>query len=221
MSDSGKPVVIIGFGGHGRVVAASLRAIQREIIAATDFEPETHLNNSFGIRVLRDEELLQSFDPDSVELAMGVGSIAPVGREGNRRTIVAKFLDAGYRFTGFHHPHAWVCPESFVSPTAQIHAGAIVQPGVAVGDHAIINTNASIDHDSRIGEFCHVGPGVTLSGGVQIGPGSHIGTGASIIQNIELGRECFVAAGAVVVKGVADGEFVRGVPARSYEVAGN
>jgi len=211
------PVVVIGFGGHGRVVTDALLAAGRNVIAVTDRKTEDSFARKIGMPLLTDEGLLERHPPGTIELASGLGSIWPCGKESHRQTVIRKLEQFGYRFTGFVHPAAWVSPWAVVDPTAQIHAGSMVQPGVKIGMHAIINTAASIDHDTTIGCFCHVGPGVTLSGSVGVGEGSHLGTGCCVIQGIVLGAGCFVAAGSTVVKHLGTGEYVRGTPAKPFQ----
>ena len=210
------PVVVIGFGGHGRVVASALKASGMRVIAATDLNPDAVRTNSMQIEILTDEELLSMYKPGEVLLALGVGSVGPSACGGLSRQIVESFRNLGYGFTGFQHPAAWVAEDAILAPTAQIHAGAIVQPGAMVGDFSIVNTSASLDHDTQVGAFCHIAPGATLSGNVTVGDGSHLGTGCNVIQGVKIGACCLIAAGATVVRDVFDHDSVRGVPAKSF-----
>ncbi len=210
------PIAIIGFGGHGRVVAAALQAAGHAIVAATDLEPARFAKQRLDFAVISDEALTQRYSPEQVRLVCGIGTIWPCGADSHRMRAIAKFKMQGYEFAGLQHPFGWVAPDVRLADTCQIHAGAVLQPGTVVGDFAIINTRASVDHDCCIAERCHIGPGVTLSGNVEVGAGSHLGTGCTVIQGIKLGRQCFVAAGAIVVSDVADGQFVRGIPARQF-----
>ena len=210
------PIVVIGFGGHGRVVAAALIAAGRKLVAVTDLHPEAVTNAPKNVDVITDEILLSRYGPGEVLLALGIGSIRPTLEQGLTRQTVKSFLDLGYRFTGLQHPAAWVASDAIVSPTAQIHAGVIVQPGTTIGDFSILNTKSSVDHDCLIGSFCHIGPGATLSGNVSVGDGSHLGTGCNVIQGIRIGNSSFVAAGATVVRDVPDHDSVKGLPAKSF-----
>ena len=210
------PIVVIGFGGHGRVVAAALIATGRKLIAVTDLHPKAVTNAPKNVDVITDEILLIRYGPGEVLLALGIGSIRPTLEQGLTRQTVKSFHDLGYRFTGLQHPAAWVASDAIVSPTAQIHAGAIVQPGTTIGDFSILNTKSSVDHDCLIGSFCHIGPGATLSGNVSVGDGSHLGTGCNVIQGIRIGNSSFVAAGATVVRDVPDHDSVKGLPAKSF-----
>lgn len=210
------PLVVIGFGGHGRVVVSALTAAGHRIIAVTDLHPHLVTCASKNIEVITDEMLRERFRPQDVMLVLGLGSVKPTTEQGLTRQTVKSFQDLGYRFIGFQHPAAWVASDAIVSPTAQIHAGVIVQPGARVGDFSILNTRASVDHDCQIGSFCHIGPGSTLSGNVFVGNGSHLGTGCNVIQGIQIGESSFVAAGATVVRDVPNHESVKGVPAKSF-----
>lgn len=211
------PIAVIGFGGHGRVVAAALVAAGEQVIAATDLAPEACRARHSAIEVVTDQTLLDRYQAHEIRLALGIGSVWPCDSQCLRQRTANFFQELGYQFVGFRHPSAWVAPDTVVAANAQIHAGVIIQPGVVVADFAIINTGATIDHDSRVEKFCHIGPGVTVSGNTKIGSGSHLGTGCNIIQGIRIGECSFVAAGATVVRDVGDREFVRGTPARQFQ----
>ena len=217
--ESTLPVIVIGFGGHGHVVAAALSAAGRKVIGATETAPEhfRDLGQSTGIEVMSDEVMLHRFLPGEVEVALGVGSITPCVGGSPRRRIVECLRARGFVFARVIHPAAWVAPNVQIGEGAQIHAGVIVQPGVSIGAFTILNTRSSVDHDCRIGEFCHLAPGSTLSGDVTIGRGSHLGTGCNVIQGLTIGSDAFVAAGATVVRNVGDGHWVRGVPACRFK----
>lgn len=210
------PIAIIGLGGHGRVVLEALRAAGREVVAATDLNPQKSVADELGIDLLRDEEFLYRFSPEEVQLVSGIGSIVPCDFHNSRSRSIHRFRDAGYQFAGVRHPFVWISPSAKISPTGQIHAGSIVQAGAVVGDFSIVNTRASIDHDCFIEAMCHVGPGAILSGSVVVGEGTHLGTGCQVIQGVKLGKYCFIAAGATVVRDVADGQYVRGTPAKPF-----
>ena len=211
-----KSVAVIGCGGHARVAIAALRSSGKTVLACTSLAPEKVDRRFITCDVLTDEMLLDAYSPGEIDLVLGIGSVCPNGPDSKLQGVVNRFLSKGYQFTGFQHSSAWVANESCVDPLAQIHAGAIVQPGALVGSFSIINTRASVDHDCRIGQFCHIAPGVTLSGDVHIRDGTHIGTGSSVIQGIRIGSNAFIAAGSVVVRDVPDNSYVRGVPAKSY-----
>ena len=215
MSEAGdKPVAVIGAGGHGRVVLHALCSAGRHVIHLTDLEPQRFPEGIDGVPVCSDDELLRKFQPDEIELALGVGSVGPIAEDHIRRKIVDRMQSSGYEFPVFVHQAAWVAESVTLQQGVQIHAGAIVQPGSNIGAFGIINTGATIDHDCSLAEFVHVAPGAVLSGDVTIGEGTHVGAGATVIQGIHIGTESLIAAGAVVVRNVEDHCRVIGVPAR-------
>lgn len=210
------PIAIIGFGGHGRVVAAALLASSNRIVAVTGLKPHLVIHAPKNALVITDEGLIERYAPEQIVLALGIGSVRPTNENCLMRQVVKSFQNLGYRFIGLKHPTAWVAEDAIVSATAQIHAGVIVQPGARIGEFSILNTRSSIDHDCQIESFCHIGPGSTLSGNILVGSGSHLGTGCNVIQGIRIGESCLVAAGATVVRDVLDNESVKGVPAKSF-----
>ncbi|MCE3016502.1 MAG: acetyltransferase [Pirellula sp.] len=210
------PVIIIGNGGHASVVCSALRASGRKVLAATDVVSGRQGRMPSDIRVISDEQLLDEYRSEDVELALGVGSIWPNTSTSPWQRITNRFESCGFRFVTIIHPFAWVSPDSKIGKGCQLHAGAIVQPGVTLGEFTVLNTRASIDHDCNIGAYCHLSPGATLSGDVTLGDGCHLGTGCSVVQGIELGQGCFVAAGATVVTSHPDHQYLKGTPARSF-----
>ena len=211
-----RPIAIIGFGGHAKVVSSALVSLGRTIVAYTCLEPNVQENRFTQVPLYTDEELLQKFSSGQIEVVLGLGSIKPNLANSLIRKVANTYLDKGFTISGFVHPYTWVSKESVIDRTAQIHAGAIVQPGANIGPFSIINTKASIDHDCNVGEACHIAPGATLSGDVYVGHGCHLGTGCTVIQGVRIGNGVMVAAGAVVTKNVPDGCWVKGVPARPF-----
>ncbi len=210
-----RPVIVIGCGGHSRVVASCLRAIDKTIVAFTSLDPRRECAG-VDADVCSDEEACAKYSPEDVELVMGIGPVVMHAGGNAIGEVVKRYRALGYRFIGFQHPSAWVAAESKVAATAQIHAGATIQPGASIGEFSIINTHASVDHDCSIGNYCHVAPGATLCGSVTVGDGTYIGAGSTIIQGVRIGDKSFVAAGACVVRDLAEKCSVRGVPARLY-----
>lgn len=206
-----RPVIVLGAGGHAKVVIAALKAAGVEIIGVTDPDSKTHGQSILGVPVLGGDELAMNRKQGEIALVNGVGSTRPSPR---RREVFERFKQAGYSFRAVVHPSAVVGEDTDICEGAQIMAGAVVQPGCQIGADAIVNTRASVDHDCVIGAHVHVAPGAVLGGGVTIGDGAHVGTGSTVIQNVSIGAGALVAAGAAVVADVAVGGQVTGVPAR-------
>lgn len=205
------PVLIIGAGGHARVLIEAVLASGTPIAGIVDIDPVLKGKIVQGVPVLGGDAVVDNFPSGEFRLVNGIGSIRDTRR---RRELFERFSARGYFFATVVHPAAVVASDAVLYEGAQIMAGAIIQPGCRIGQNSIINTKASADHDCQIGAHVHVAPGVTLSGDVRIGDHAHVGTGATVIQGVVIGAGSLVAAGAVVVRDVAAGAWVMGLPAK-------
>jgi sugar O-acyltransferase (sialic acid O-acetyltransferase NeuD family) len=202
------PLIVIGGGGHAKVLISTLLLLNRQILGYVDINRT--LPSVLGVPNLGSDDVAFEHSPTGVRLVNGVGSIGPTRL---RHTVFEKFAAKGYRFETVIHPFSFVAPDVDLGEGVQIMAGAVVQPGTRLGKNVIINTGACIDHDCLVECHSHIAPGATLSGGVQVRRGSQIGTGASVIQGITIGLQSIVGAGAVVIEDVPERVTVAGVPA--------
>ena len=195
-----KKTLVLGAGGHAKVVAEVLRCLERPVdgFVTPGFERGSDFFHS--IIIGNDEDVLQ-WQPDQINLYNGIGSLP-----GNtlRWRIAKKMRKHGYTFSKIVHPSAVVAKGVSLEDGVQVMAGVVIQPETTIGQDSIINTSASIDHDCVIGKKCHIAPSVACSGGVEIGDGTHVGTGAVITQGVKIGKGCVVAAGSVVYRDLED-----------------
>lgn len=205
------PVVIIGAGGHAKVVADTLVTLGRVVRGFVDIDAARWASTVNGLPVIGGDDVLDQCNCREVELANGIGSVLSLER---RRAAFERFSAKGFRFVTVVHPRTVVSATVKIGEGAQIMAGAIIQPGVVIGENSIVNTGAIVDHDCHIGAHCHIAPGCTLSGNVSVADASHIGTGAVVKQGVKLGSGTVVGAGAVVVSDHHGGGILIGVPAR-------
>ncbi len=199
---------MIGNGGHASVLVETLIAQQREIKGYTAPQEE---KNVFNLSHLGTDDVIATYDPNEVELVLGLGMIDVSTL---RKSIFEQFIAKGYTFADVIHPTAIVTSSVKMGHGVQIMAGAILQTNVSIAHNTVINTGTIVDHDGVIGSHVHLAPGVTLSGGVKIGDNCHIGTGTSIIQGITIGDKTLIGAGSIVVKNIGDRKTAYGVPAK-------
>lgn len=209
------PVVILGAGGHAKVVMDTLRAMGRTVLGFVAPEDAYRPAQLLGAPCLGDDQAVAALGGGAVELALGFGMVVPGP---HRRRIFDDFHQQGFRFATLCHPSAVVAADVVVDEGAQVMAGAVIQPGSSIGANAIINTSVVIDHDCQVEAHAHLATGAVLSGGVRVGTGAMVGMGARVIQGITVGAAALVAAGAVVIAHVPDGEAVAGVPAKSMKI---
>lgn len=203
------PVIILGCGGHAKVLISTLLLLRREILGYV--EPDEGRGAVFGLSRLGDDKAILKYDPNELSLVNGVGSISsPV----LRKNLYEHFRNKGYCFESVVHPSSIVSSDVRLDEGVQIMAGAVVQPGSCMGTNSIVNTGALIDHDCEIGAHVHIAPGAVLSGNVRIANEVHVGTGAVIIQGLVIGAKSVIGAGSVVINDVPAGVTIVGIPGR-------
>jgi acetyltransferase EpsM len=206
--ESCEQIIVFGAGGHSRVVIDALEACGTAPEAVYDDNHQLWSKDICGYKVLGGIDALADRANDNVTIIVGV-ALNDV-----RFKLVNKLSAMGFRLRGVRHPSAIVSKSAVISESAQLLAGAIVNPGTHVGEHTIINTGAVVEHDSYLGGFVHIGPGAVLAGGVRILEGAFVCTGASVIPSKKIGAWAVVGGGSVVIDDVPDGVEVVGVPAR-------
>jgi len=205
-----KPVIVLGGGGHAKVVVDALRLSGIDIVGIADKNSKVGESIFSDLPVLGGDESVLNYSREEVELVNGLGSFPGY----NLRTELFHFFsEKGYRYQTVVHPAAIVSDGVLLQQGVQVMAGAVIQPGAVVGLNSIINSRASVDHDCVIGNSCHVAPGAILSGNVTLGDSVHIGTGAVVIQSIDIENKVVVGAGAVVTSNIPKNSIV--YPARS------
>ena len=203
-------VVIVGAGGHGRVVLEILRQQPGlQVVGFIDTNEDLHHTKIDGINVLGDIRLTLTFPAMDVH-----GAIVAIGDNTARRAYKRHLTMAQVPLVNAIHPQAILSSNVCVDTNVVICAGAILSAGVHVWDSVIINTGAIIDHETMLGTACHIGPGACIAGRVVVELQAMVGIGATVIQNITIGKNATVGAGAVVTKDVPDGATVVGVPAQ-------
>jgi sugar O-acyltransferase (sialic acid O-acetyltransferase NeuD family) len=205
------PVIIVGGGGHSKVLIEALRLRSVKILGITECDNTRIGIDVLGIGVIGNDDKIFGYAPESIRLVNGVGS---VNLPKARKAVFDKFKERGFTFATIIHPSAVIASDVVLGEGAQVMAGAVIQPGSRIGRNSIVNTRVSVDHDCSIGEHVHLAPGVTLSGSVRVGDIVHIGTGAIVIQGMSIGHQSIIGAGSVVLEPVVEGTTVLGCPAR-------
>ena len=205
-----KDWIVIGFGGHARVVADTLIQLGHWPIGFTDSNLAYQGQHWRGIPYLGDDAVLAHFAPDRTVLAMGIGSLPNHAQQ--RRHSIQTLLQQGYELPAIVHPNAYVAYDVHLAAACQIMAAAIVQPGCRIGLGCIVNSGACIEHDCRIGDHCHIACKATLCGQVTLDDRVHIGAQACVIQEMGIGADTVIAAGACVNQPIAAGQWVKPAP---------
>lgn len=205
------PIIVLGGGGHAKVLVDVLLGQNEDIVGFTALDQSLLGTSLLGIPYLGDDDAVLDYAANSVRLVNGLGS---VGIPAARKQLYEQFTERGYSFASVIHPSAVISLNARLASGVQVLAGAVVQVDVCIGQNAIVNTKASVDHDCEVADHVHIAPGATLSGGVRIGRGTHVGVGATVIQGVTIGESCTIGAGALVLRDVPNHVTVFGVPGK-------
>lgn len=200
-----EPLLILGAGGQGKVVADSASAAGAKDIFFADAQYTAA--DSIGSWPVTETASLVTLRTRFSQLHIAVGA------GGVRERLAIEALSLGFTLATVVHPSATVSKHAAVGAGCYIGPQAAVNIATVLGRCVIINTSASVDHDCVLGDFVHIAPGAHLAGNVSVGTRSWVGLGAVVRGGIRIGADATVGAGAAVVKDVADGVTVVGVPA--------
>lgn len=192
-------IILVGGGGHAKVVIDCLLAQGREVVAVFD---QKNKGPMLGIR--RHEK----YDP---LLHRDAALLIAIGDNKVRQKLTAEI---SHSFTNTIHPSAIVSSFATTGHGTMILHRAVVQAGSVIGKHVILNTGSQVDHDGNIGDYVHVAPRAVLCGNVTVGEGTLIGAGAVILPGVKIGKWAVIGAGAVLTKHVEDRAVMAGVPGR-------
>lgn len=202
-----KKVVIIGAGGHGKVIADIVLKSGDRLVGFLDDDvslPETYI----GFPVLGTVEQVDKYGDCSFVIAIGNAEI---------REKIAKRSDVDF-YTAVH-PKAVVSDvDTFIGRGTVIMANAVLNACSHIGEHCIINTGAVVEHDNRLDDFVHVSVGAKLAGNVRVGKGAWIGIGAVVKNDLDICGGCMIGAGAVVVRDITEPGTYVGVPAERTDM---
>lgn len=197
-----KDVVLIGAGGHGKVIAEIIEKCGDKVIGFLD--DNTNLKDVGGYNVLGTVDKCVEWQNCEFIIAIGNNLI--------RKRIAEKYSFLNY-YTAVH-------PRAVVSENVKIGHGSCVMPNAVInnfaviGNHCIINTSAVIEHDNNIHDFVHISPNATLCGTVEIGKYTHIGANAAVKNNVSICDNCIIGMCAAVIRNInIEGTYV-GIPAR-------
>lgn len=203
-------IVILGAGGHGRVVLDIIQQAREHVVKGfLDSNPQIWGRRVDGVEVLGGTELLADLVAQGVD-----GAIVAIGDNGVRRQFADTVDAAGLELVNAIHPSVNLARTVTVGCNVVIAAGALVCAHCQVGDSVVLNTGCIIDHESMVGTAAHICPGVKIAGHVTVESGAFVGIGATIIQNVRIGYDAAVGAGSVVIEDVEPMTTVVGVPAK-------
>lgn len=207
-------LVIIGAGGHGRVVAdcAQQLGTYSKIIFLDDCYKDRKTTGNWQI-----VGSVNSF----FQYIENAHFIVAIGSNTSRMQIVEQLNSANAKIISLAHPSAAISPHTHIGIGVIICANATINIGTRIADGCIINTGATVDHDCQIDKFVHISPGVNIAGGVNIGKLSWLGIGSTVIECLTIANNTQIGAGGVITQSTQANSLYLGVPAKRIRALTN
>lgn len=209
----GKKLLVIGAGGHCRVVLSILEYYDNfEVIGIAD-----RGQGNIGEEISGNSIVCSWNDLEEI-CHSGVGNaVIAIGNNEERKDLFSRASIVGFKVPTIAHPSAVIEKGSSIGEGCTVCMGVNVGAAVSIGRNCIVYTGSNLDHEVQIGDDVFIAPGCNIAGRVKIGRGSFIGIGTAIKENIQIGKKAIVGAGSVVIKDVGDHDVVAGVPAKSIK----
>lgn len=200
-----KDVIIIGAGGHAKVIADIIYKSGDNLIGFLDDNLANKGKEIYlGKKVIGTTKDIEIYNKNYFIIGIGNNSIRKkINNENNLKLYSAI------------HPSAIIAEDVKIGTGSVIMAGVVINPGTVIGKNCIINTCSSLDHDNLLEDYVHISPGAHLAGTVTIKEGTWICTGAIVKNNITIGKNNIIGAGGVVIKDIIEENTTYvGVPAK-------
>lgn len=211
-----RPLIIVGAGGHGRVVLDICRTLGRPVAGFLDDHRPVG-STVEEVPVLGDSGRLN--DPDlrrnnSVIFAFGIIDDDPILANRRRRELGERLLARGGELATLIHPSVVVSSRAEIGLGTTVSSGAVIITGARVGRHCMIHTVAIVDHDCVVGDGAQVGPAVQLCGRARCGQDSFLAAGVCVGPGISVGARTRVGMQAGVLADLPPDVLAFGTPAR-------
>lgn len=201
-----KSVIIIGAGGHGKVIADIVLNSGDFVIGFLD--DGCNENSSVcGFPVLGGIS-------DYTQYKENCMFVVAIGNSKIREKVVSELTDVNW-YTAIHPTAVISKVGTSIGYGTVIMANAVVNPGASIGNHCIINTSSVVEHDNVIEDYVHISVGAKIAGTVRIGKRTWVGIGATVKNNISICNDCMIGAGGVVVKDILMPGTYIGVPVKN------
>jgi UDP-perosamine 4-acetyltransferase len=201
------PVIILGAGGHAKVVIELLRGSGYSVAGLLD--ADTTQRSVLGAPVLGDDTMLAKLRAEGITCAF-----VAIGDNSLRAGLGSMLNRMDFALVNAISLAASISPSARIGEGVAIMAGSVINAEAWIGDFTIVNTGAVVDHDCVLDTACHLGPRAALAGGVTVGREAFLGVGVSATPKVSIGAGSLVGAGAAVVCDIPPGVLAIGVPAR-------
>jgi sugar O-acyltransferase (sialic acid O-acetyltransferase NeuD family) len=159
-----KKLVIIGAGGHARVVLDTILKIgDYQVIGFADDHLFTGMEVAEGYQVIASTASLHDFDDSIDRFVVAIG-------DNKARAYLFQTLKNYYEPATIIHPNATLAANVVIGAGSVVLAQAVLNSHVKIGENCLINSLCLIDHGTVIEDNCHIAQGTIIGSDVHIPP---------------------------------------------------
>ncbi len=197
-----KKVIIIGAGGHAKVVADIVRKSGDTVVGFLDDDATKQGNDFFGAKILGSTTDYAKYTEECA-FVIGIGNNSVRMRLSNE--MVCRWYTA-------IHPSVHLAEGVQIGEGSVVAADAVINPDATIGRHSIVNTGAVVEHDAKIGDFTHLCPHSMVCGSTCVGNEVWLGAASTLIQCLTVCDNVTLGAGSVTVRNIEEAGTYVGVP---------
>lgn len=167
-------IVIIGAGGHGRVVADAIVSQDKyELIGFVDAALDIGTEILSGFKVIEKQNNLHLIKEKTDTFIVAIGN--NVVRE-KVYQLASQILEPGIVV----HSSSIIGSDVTIGKGSVVLANTVINASSSIGNNTIVNTATVVDHDSSIGNNVHLSIGTMVGSNSKIGNGCTTEVGAAI-----------------------------------------
>lgn len=150
MKNINKGLLIIGAGGHGKVVKEVAEAVGYDKIAFLDDNSEEAVG-----KIADSKQFVQEYQ----------AAFGGIGNNKFRNELLQRLEQEGYEIPVLLHPTAYISKTAVIGKGTVVEPKAIVNANSKVGSGCIISVGAIVDHDVVLEDCVHVNAGAICKAG--------------------------------------------------------
>ena len=179
--------IILGSGGHSRVILENLYILKKNNIKVYDFNFSSTKKNTILKSKVNDFKKISK-----KEISKNNNLFLAIGDNSIRKKYFDKFK------TRIKVPNL-IAKNSSISSYSKLGIANFFNHFCYIG----ANSKSLIEHDVKIGSHCHIGPNVKIGGGSSIGDNVMCGIGSIIINKINICSNVTIGAGSIITKDIS------------------
>jgi sugar O-acyltransferase (sialic acid O-acetyltransferase NeuD family) len=204
-----KQAIVIGTGGHSRVVLSILSNLNtHNIFGVLDLREIQTGETILGIPVIGSIDSIKEFDNNVFEIFLAIGD------NSLRKSIFLRLKSHKFSLPNLISQYAIVDVNSNMGEANIICPKAFIGPSSIIGDNNIINTGAIIEHEASIKDHCNFSPLSIVAGRSSVDNECFIGSSATIIDKINITEKVIIGAGSTVIDDILKPGTYVGSPAK-------